>query len=135
MEGNSKILVVADNEEFHRPCVSYFEALGITVVHKDDGLAAFNAVKEETFEFIIAETQLTYLSGIHFCKLVKSDSRFRHIPVVLVLESGDSRDMLNARRVGADYSITTPVDLDRVKDNLINVLYRRKEEEGLAHAA
>ena len=135
MEGNGKILIVSDDDEFGRPCVEYFEGLGIAVEHKDDGLAAYNAVKAAPYEFIIAETQLTYLNGIDLCKIIKSDSRFKHIPFVLVLESGDSREMLKARRVGADYSVTTPVDLDMLKDNVINLLYSQQEEGEILDAA
>jgi|TARA_B100000686_G_scaffold107090_1_gene114160 CheY-like chemotaxis protein len=134
MEENSKILIAADNELFYPSCITYFEGLGISVEHKDDGLAALNCVKTEKYEFIIAETQLAYLGGLHLCKIVKSDSRFKHIPFVLVLESGDSQEMLNARRVQADYSLTMPVDLDILRDNVINLLYNQKEKEGVADA-
>jgi chemosensory pili system protein ChpA (sensor histidine kinase/response regulator) len=133
MEINNKILIAADNEEFYTPCISYFEGLGITVIHEDDGLAALNAVKADTFEFIIAEIELAYLKGTHLCKIIKSDSRFRHIPVILVMEKEDSRQMLNARRVGADYSAAIPVDLDLLKDNVINLLYNQREK-GAANA-
>ena len=57
MEENSKILIAADNELFYPSCITYFEGLGISVEHKDDGLAALNCVKTEKYEFIIAETQ------------------------------------------------------------------------------
>lgn len=135
MEGNSKILVASDNEVFYKPCITYFESLGISIDRKDDGLAALNSVKSETYEFIIAEIQLTYLNGLHLCKFIKNDGRFKHIPFILVLELGTSEEMLKARRAGADYSVTMPVDLNILKDNVINLLYSQRDEEGIANAA
>ncbi len=96
-----------------------------------DGLSALNIIKKEPFEFIIAETGLTYLDGMHLCKIVKSDSRLNHTPFALVLETEDPEEMLNARRVGADYSVTKPVDLNVLKDNIINLLYSKQPEEAL----
>ena len=49
------------------------------------------------------------------------------------MEKEDSRQMLNTRRVGADYSAAIPVDLDVLKDNVINLLYNQREK-GAANA-
>ena len=131
MAENNKILIVSDDETFSKPCVSFYEGLGIEVLLQKDGLSALNIIKKEPFEFIIAETGLTYLDGMHLCKIVKSDSRLNHTPFALVLESEDPEEMLDARRVGADYSVTKPVDLNVLKDNIINLLYSKQPEEAL----
>ena len=131
MAENNKILIVSDDVSFSKPCVSFFEALGIDVLLQEDGLSAFNIVKKESFEFIISETGLTYIDGMHLCKIVKSDTRLNHMPFALILESEDPQEMLNARRVGADYSVTKPVDFNVLKDNIINLLYSQEPVEAL----
>mgnify|MGYP001423616624 CR=1 FL=1 len=131
MAENNKILIVSDDESFSRPCVSFFEALGIDVLLQEDGLSAFNIVKKESFEFIISETGISYIDGMHLCKIVKSDSRLNHMPFAMILESDKPEEMLNARRVGADYSVTKPVDLNVLKDNIINLLYKKQPEDAL----
>ena len=131
MAENNKILIVSDDETFSKPCVSFYEELGIEVLLQKDGLSALNIVKKEPLEFIIAETGLIYLDGMHLCKIVKSDSRLNHMPFALILESDKPEEMLNARRVGADYSVTKPVDLNVLKDNIINLLYKKQPEDAL----
>ena len=131
MAENNKILIASDDETFSKPCVSYYEGLGIEVLLQEDGLSALNIVKKEPLEFIIAETGLIYLDGMHLCKIVKSDSRLNHMPFALILESDKPEEMLNARRVGADYSVTKPVDLNVLKDNIINLLYKKQPEDAL----
>lgn len=131
MAENNKILIASDDESFFKPCVSFFEGLGIEVLLQEDGLSSLNIVKKEPFEFIIAQTDLTYLDGMHLCKIVKSDSRLNHVPFALILESDKPEDMLNARRVGADYSVTKPVDLNVLKDNIINLLYSKQPVDDL----
>ncbi len=131
MAETNKILIVSDDETFSKPCVSFYEELGIEVLLQKDGLSALNIVKKEPLEFIIAETGLIYLDGMHLCKIVKSDSRLNHMPFALVLESDNPEEMLNARRVGADYSVTKPVDLNVLKDNIINLLYKKQPEDAL----
>ena len=131
MAENNKILIVSDDEAFSKPCTSFFEALGIDVLLQKDGLSAFNIVKKEPFEFIISETGLAYIDGMHLCKIVKSDTRLNHMPFALILESEDPQEMLNARRVGADYSVTKPVDFNVLKDNIINLLYSQEPVDAL----
>ncbi|SUZ97877.1 uncharacterized protein METZ01_LOCUS50731 [marine metagenome] len=131
MAETNKILIVSDDETFSKPCVSFYEELGIEVLLQKDGLSALNIVKKEPLEFIIAETGLIYLDGMHLCKIVKSDSRLNHMPFALILESDKPEEMLNARRVGADYSVTKPVDLNVLKDNIINLLYKKQPEDAL----
>ena len=131
MAETNKILIVSDDETFSKPCVSFYEELGIEVLLQKDGLSALNIVKKEPLEFIIAETGLIYLDGMHLCKIVKSDSRLNHMPFALVLESDNPEEMLNARRVGADYSVTKPVDLNVLKDNIINLLYSKQPVDAL----
>ena len=131
MAETNKILIVSDDETFSKPCVSFYEELGIEVLLQKDGLSALNIVKKEPLEFIIAETGLIYLDGMHLCKIVKSDSRLNHMPFAMILESDKPEEMLNARRVGADYSVTKPVDLNVLKDNIINLLYKKKPEDAL----
>lgn len=131
MAETNKILIVSDDETFSKPCVSFYEELGIEVLLQKDGLSALNIVKKEPLEFIIAETGLIYLDGMHLCKIVKSDSRLNHMPFAMILESDKPEEMLNARRVGADYSVTKPVDLNVLKDNIINLLYKKQPEDAL----
>ena len=131
MAENNKILIVSDDETFSKPCVSFYEGLGIEVLLQEDGLSALNIVKKEPLEFIIAETGLIYLDGMHLCKIVKSDTRLNHMPFALILEPDKPEDMLNARRVGADYSVTKPVDLNVLKDNIINLLYSKQPVDAL----
>ena len=125
-------------EIFERPLTGYFIRFNgelriplVEVLLQKDGLSALNIVKKEPLEFIIAETGLIYLDGMHLCKIVKSDSRLNHMPFALILEFDKPEEMLNARRVGADYSVTKPVDLNVLKDNIINLLYKKQPEDAL----
>ena len=65
-------------------------------------------------QLILLDLRLPKVSGLEVLRLVKSDRRTRHIPVVILTISQDSHDMAECRRLGADNYILKPVDFQRL---------------------
>jgi len=110
---NYKILIVDDVveniqtiirflEEFH-PEYRLYQATG--------GSEAFELAKTISFNLIIADWYMPGVSGIDLIKMLKSDSKTAHIPVLLV--SGvmlSSEDLDTAFEAGAYDYIRKPID-------------------------
>jgi CheY-like chemotaxis protein len=62
---------------------------------------------------IFLDLNLPGKHGHEILKEIKADSRFKHIPVVILTTSDDEKDVLAAYRHSAACFITKPVDLKK----------------------
>jgi DNA-binding response OmpR family regulator len=81
-----------------------------------DGL---EAVKRKIPDVLILDWELPDFSGPQLIKIIKSDKKFVHVPVVMLTVRRETRDITNALAIGADDYITKPFKpqelLSRVK--------------------
>jgi CheY-like chemotaxis protein len=62
---------------------------------------------------ILLDLNLPGLDGLEVLRRIKSDSRSRTIPVVILTVSQRSKDIAESRRLGADDYIVKPVDFEQ----------------------
>lgn len=81
---------------------------GYNVVAVSDGHAAHDSIKEKSPDLIILDNYMPGLSGSEICRDVKSDSRTRLIPVVLLTGYTETPDKIEAIEAGADDFVNKP---------------------------
>jgi len=81
---------------------------GIDVIAVGNGEAAVRSMAEAKPDLILADVFMPVRSGYEVCEYVKQDSRYSHIPVVLLLGAFDPLDENEAKRVGADGVLKKP---------------------------
>lgn len=62
---------------------------------------------------ILLDIKLPKVSGLEVLKVLKSSSKTRHIPVVMLTSSNNDADIRTAYDLGANSYITKPVDFDK----------------------
>jgi len=62
--------------------------------------------------FILLDLNMPRMDGREALRLVKSDERFKKIPVVILTTSKAEEDIANCYQMGANSYITKPVDFD-----------------------
>jgi len=62
---------------------------------------------------ILLDIKLPKVSGLEVLKVLKSSSKTRHIPVVMLTSSNNDADIRTAYELGANSYITKPVDFDK----------------------
>ena len=73
-----------------------------------DANTALKGMTEETPNLIISDVVMPGMSGYDFCKEVKGDLQFSHIPVVLVTAKVAVENQVEGLGVGADAYVTKP---------------------------
>jgi len=60
---------------------------------------------------IILDIKLPEMSGIEVLKKIRSEPRFKLIPVIMLTSSCDEKDILESYRLGANSFVVKPVDI------------------------
>src|SRR5580704_8476699 len=85
-----------------------FQERGIEVTSVGNGEAAVRRLPDLNPDLILADIFMPVRNGYELCEWVKKDSRYSHIPVILLVGAFDPLDEKEARRVGADGVLKKP---------------------------
>lgn len=107
---NRKILIIDDENFFVQPLRMYLTKNGFDCVVATDGLSGLKIAKEEKPDLIILDLMLPGNSGFEVCRLLKFDSRFRKIPVVIISAKDTDKDRMLGQKCGAELYLTKPLD-------------------------
>jgi CheY-like chemotaxis protein len=103
-----KILVADDNANIQKMVALSFEDRGVEVVCVGNGEAAVRRIPDVNPDLVLADIFMPVRNGYEVCEFVKKDSRFSHVPVILLVGAFDPLDEKEARRVGADGVLKKP---------------------------
>ena len=123
------ILIVDDNEDFR---VFMRDSLisEYTVEVATNGAKAWEMIPELQPDIIVSDVMMPEMDGNELCKLVKTDIRTSHIPLILLTARSAKEQKLEGLKSGADDYITKPFDFDilslRIK-KLLKLQQKRQE--------
>ena len=125
-----KILIVDDEPYILLLLETRLKAEGYAVVTASDGLSGLDLAKKEKPSLIILDLMLPKMDGYKVCGLLKKDSRFARIPILIFTAKAQEQDRKLGEEAGADAYLTKPFEppvlLSKIQD-LLKV--ERIEEE------
>ncbi|MCX5679064.1 MAG: response regulator [Candidatus Omnitrophica bacterium] len=105
-----KILLVEDERDLSTAMVFRLEANGYTAITAYDGQDGLKKAKKEKPDLIILDLMLPKMDGYKVCALLKGDTRYSKIPIIIFTARAQDDDMKMAKEVGADAYITKPFE-------------------------
>jgi CheY-like chemotaxis protein len=103
-----RILVADDNTNIQKMVALAFQDRGIDVTAVGNGEAAVRRIPDLNPDLVLADIFMPVRNGYELCEWIKKDSKFSHIPVILLVGAFDPLDEKEARRVGADDVLKKP---------------------------
>ena len=100
-----------------------------------NGEAAVRKMPELNPDLVLADIFMPVRNGYEVCEFVKHDSRFAHIPVVLLVGAFDPLDALEAQRVKADGVLKKPFVPPDPLLNMVKALLAKSAGERLVAVA
>ena len=118
-----KILIVEDEQN-----ISSFIQRGLSINGYDteicnDGLQAWEKLQTSTFDIIIADIMMPFMSGLELCKAYRQKFGFA-TPIILLTALSTTDDIVNGLNAGADDYLTKPFKLVELEAR-IKALLRR----------
>jgi len=108
---SKKILIVDDEVDLVETVRFPLEMEGYHVLVSYNGEDALNQARKENPDLILLDLMLPNLDGYKVCRLLKSDDRYKHIPILMLTAKSQEKDMALGMETGANEYITKPFDI------------------------
>ena len=119
----SPTVLLVEDEPAQRELLAYnLEAEGFDVITADNGEDGLILVDENDPDLIVLDWMMPQLSGIEVCRRLKSNSKTRQIPVIMLSARAEEVDRVRGLETGADDYVVKPYSvielMARVKAHL-----------------
>ncbi len=104
----SRILVAEDNPNARQLVHDILESMGYESILAFDGPSAVAAARSQIPDLIILDVNMPGMSGFEVCKIIKSDAKLSHIPVLMLTAQSDVESRVEGLGLGADDYIGKP---------------------------
>ncbi len=130
---NAHILIAEDNPDNMQMMRDMLEPLHIRTRYAENGKDALELLEiisesDDLPDMIIMDLRMPVMDGYEATAKIKSDERFRKIPVIVVTASAGDRDRQKILRTGADVFIAKPLDEKKLISELVKFLPAHREK-------
>lgn len=102
------VMVVDDSNTIRRSAEIFLKRGGYKVILAEDGFDALAKVNACTPDLIFCDILMPRLDGYQTCAIIKGNSRFAGVPVVMLSSKDGVFDKARGLMVGAQHFITKP---------------------------
>ncbi|GAB4445245.1 MAG: hypothetical protein Kow0031_27770 [Anaerolineae bacterium] len=111
----SRILMADPDPDVSRAVQVYLENSGHTVELLDTAAEVIPRARQWQPNAILISTELSDQNPYQVCRGLLADTLTGHIPIIMLLHLDNRRAKLEALEVGADDTVTKPIDLEELK--------------------
>jgi two-component system alkaline phosphatase synthesis response regulator PhoP len=120
-----RVLIVEDEHDIAGLIKHTLERSGDTEANiVGSGDAALKAVADEPPDLIILDLNLPVVSGVEVCRILRSRSDARHVPIIMLTARTSEDDRVTGLELGADDYVTKPFSLRELTARVRAVLRR-----------
>jgi len=119
------VLIVEDNQDV-RLYIRDQLIENYVVMEAGNGKQGLEMAVETTPDLVISDIMMPEMDGREFCRLVKSNEKTSHIPVVLLTAKADQSDKLEGLSLGADDYLIKPFDTRELQVRVANLIEQRR---------
>ena len=102
-------ILIADDEEMVRKFLRiHLDKLGYEVKEAADGEQAVEELAKHDFDLLICDILMPKKGGWEVLQDVKSNSKTKHLPVIVLKAKNEEMDMFKGNDLGANYYMTKP---------------------------
>ncbi|MGB5222653.1 MAG: response regulator [Polyangiales bacterium] len=129
------VVVVADDDRATCERISrLLRTLGATVVPTHNGQKAIDAVRAQSVDLVVLDVNMPGLNGVDACKVIKTITRDRFVPVMLLTSSGQAGGRILGTRSSADDHLPKPFSDDDLVARVENMLRVKRAHDDVQFA-
>ncbi|MDZ7698948.1 MAG: response regulator [Deltaproteobacteria bacterium] len=120
------LLVVEDSTFFRSQITSFLETEGFTVLEAEDGLRAWDTLKEhpQEIDLVITDIEMPNMDGLELAKKIRSEDDLSTLPIIALTTLADDQDEEEGKMAGIDdYQIK--LDKEQLMNSIETLLQKR----------
>jgi diguanylate cyclase (GGDEF)-like protein len=118
-----RILIIDDDPDI-RDVLDLSLSEHYTVLAASNGKEGLEMVKSKNPDLIITDYNMPVMTGTEFCRSLRRDILFRHLPVIMLTGKGETRDMVTGIDSGADDYLVKPFEPETLLARIRMILKR-----------
>ncbi len=103
-----QVLIAEDDRASRRLLEKAVASLGYEVISVDDGLAAWNVLRQNDVRLVIADWEMPNMNGLSLCRRIRAGVLPRYVFVILLTSKTSREDIIEGLEAGADDYLTKP---------------------------
>ncbi len=111
-------MIVDDSVTIRRAAETFLRREGYEVITADDGFEALPKIVDHQPDIIFLDIMMPRLDGYQTCSVIKNNSLFKEIPVIMLSSKDGIFDKARGKLVGSEQYVTKPF----TKEDLLDVI-------------
>ena len=108
----ARVLLVEDNELNQEVAMGLLEAAQMSIDLAENGEVAVRMVSEHHYDLVLMDMQMPVMDGIAATKAIRSNPRFRELPIIAMTANAMDADREMCRQAGMNDHVSKPIDPD-----------------------
>lgn len=104
------ILIVDDNSAGRETLAQLLDSPEYRLIFASNGFEALVKIDELSPDLILLDVMMPDMNGFEVCQRLKTEQRWRHIPVILITALDSKEDLAYGLKAGADDFLSKPVN-------------------------
>lgn len=118
-----RILLVDDMESMRGIIKSTLQKLGVVNIHTAiNGYDAIKTLSKKEVDLVISDWDMPKVTGIEFLKYMRSTTKYKKMPVILLTASNERNRVKEAIEAGASDYLTKPFKAADLEHKLIKIV-------------
>ncbi|MDE3184339.1 MAG: DNA-binding response regulator [Bacteroidota bacterium] len=97
------------------------------ILKAENGKEALEILSNEALQLIICDVMMPEMDGFEFCKIVKSNFEYSHIPVILLTAKNTLQSKVKGLELGTDAYIEKPFSKEHLLAQITSLLANRNK--------
>ena len=112
-----RILIVEDSPTMRALLVSALEDVGapVKITEVESGFEALRVLPRDDYDLILTDINMPDINGLELVSFVKTDAKYRSIPLIIVSTEGSERDREKGMGLGADAYVVKPFEPEELR--------------------
>ena len=123
---NYSLLIVEDKQELRMFLKDSFKDVFNHIYTAEDGMTALDLIKTRQPDIIVSDVMMPRMDGYELCRHIKEDVEISHIPIILLTAKCDQDSTSTGYKLGADFYLSKPFELDFLLTIIVNLLKSRE---------
>jgi two-component system, cell cycle response regulator len=119
------LILLVDDEEDILEFLARVLCKKYSILTAENGQEALDILNNEAVQLIISDVMMPVMDGFEFCKTVKSNFEYCHIPIILLTAKNTIQSKVDGLELGADAYIEKPFSKEHLQAQIASLLSNR----------